>query len=78
MPIAKSPALLKTEALAQVGGFLSNLPAAIARADKALTDGVPANAQSGAPALSAEEIAAVVGPEIVAFVKASAAAAPQS
>jgi hypothetical protein len=72
MPIVKSPELLKTEALAQYGNFLNNVQNLVARASKLLTDGAPANAQTGAPALTAAELAAVAGPDAVAFVQAAA------
>lgn len=76
MPTIKSPALLKTEALAQFGGFLNNVPNLVARANKLLTEGVPANTQTGAPALTATELADVVGADVVAFVQGAAALIP--
>jgi hypothetical protein len=76
MPATKSPELLKTQALAQIGGFLSNVPNVIARANKVLTDGLPANAQTGAPAITAAEIVAVVGTDAVAFIQGAAALIP--
>jgi hypothetical protein len=72
MPIVKSPELLKAEALAQYGNFLSNVQNLVARAYKLTTDGVPANAQTGAPAITAAELVAVAGPDAVAFVQAAA------
>lgn len=75
MPSVKPAALLKVEALAQVGGFLANVPNGILRANKILTEGLPFNPQTGAPALSPAEIAEVVNPDLVAFIKGSAALA---
>ena len=76
MPTTKSPALLKAQALVQIGGFLSNVPNAIVRANKLLTEGIPANAQTGAPALTAAELVEVVGSDVVTFVQGAAALIP--
>jgi hypothetical protein len=72
MPIIKSPELLKTEALAQFGNFLNNVQNIVARAYKLTTDGVPANATTGAPAITAAELAAVAGADAIAFIQAAA------
>ena len=72
MPIVKSPELLKAEALVQCGNFLNNVQNIVARADTLLTDGVAANAQTGAPAITADELSAVVGADAVAFIQAAA------
>lgn len=76
MPAIKSPALLKAEALARVGSFVTNIQNAVAHANKLLADGVPANTQTGAPALTAAEVADVVGADVVAFVQGAAALIP--
>jgi len=65
----KSPALVKIEALAQIGNRLENLPRMIAFAKIALDAGVPANESQNTPALTAIEVRSVLSDETIALIE---------
>jgi hypothetical protein len=65
----KSPALVKIEALAQVGNRLENLPRMIAFAKLAITDGIPANESQNTPALTAIEVRSVLSAETLTLIE---------
>lgn len=74
MPSNKSPELIKIEALASAGNQVNSALNTLRRVNDLLTNGKKANAQQGEPALTADEIAAVVGAENTAAIKAAYAA----
>jgi len=65
----KSPALVRIEALAQLGNRLENLPRMIAFAKIALDAGVPANESQNTPALTALEVRSVLSAETIALIE---------
>jgi len=65
----KSPALVRIEALAQLGNRLENLPRMIAFAKLALDVGVPANESQNTPTLTALEVRSVLSAETIALIE---------
>jgi hypothetical protein len=64
----KSPALVKIEALAQVGNRLENLPRMIAFAKSAIDNGIPANESQNTPALTALEVRSVLSEDTITLI----------
>jgi hypothetical protein len=65
----KSPALIRIEALAQVGNRLENLPRMIAFAKLALDVGIPANESQNTPALTALEVRSMLSAETLTLIE---------
>jgi len=65
----KSPALVKIEALTQIGNRLENLPRMLALAKASITIGLPANEAQNTPALTAEEVRAVLNSQTIALIE---------
>jgi hypothetical protein len=70
---SKPAALVKSEAIVNIGNRAAQLVNALIQLDGIIKLGVPANPSNGTPAIAASEIATVIAPDVTAIISAAAA-----